>query len=384
MRMRRFTAPDCETRFATYHVHSSIVDRTFKLGTEEKDVFVRMMREYEAFCGVQVLSYCIMSNHFHILVEVPPKVKGTAVEMTDGAFLSKVEGLYSSSYYRDVEQLLARLRDAGSDAAALELKTKYTRRMYDLSAFMKGLKQRFTQWFNGRHNRRGVLWEGRFKSVLVQGGYAARVVAAYIDLNPIRAEMVDFPEDYKWCAYGEAMRPKGNTLARAGICRVLTQHQECASGKAVGKVIGKMIGTTNGKADDETFGQFLTVEWDDGGAEWYRMMLFADGEEIFVDRPEAGVVNKRVRKGFKRKQVESVLAKGGKLSFGEVLRCKVRYFSDGMVVGRRDFLDRVFGEARGLFHEKRKSGARPMRGVGWKKKESRLYSMRRLRKDVLG
>ena len=374
--MRRFTAPDCETRFATYHVHSSIVDRAFKLGIEEKDVFVRMMREYEAFCGVQVLSYCIMSNHFHILVEVPPKVKGTAVEMTDEAFLSKIKGLYSSSYYRDVEQLLARLRDAGSDAAVDELKAKYTRRMYDLSAFMKGLKQRFTQWFNGRNNRRGVLWEGRFKSVLVQGGYAARVVAAYIDLNPIRAEMVNLPEDYKWCAYGEAMRPNGNTLARAGICRVLTQNQECSSGKASGKAVERMDGKRGGESS--------TVEWNDGGAEWYRMMLFADGEEVFVDRPEMGVVNKCVRKGFKRKQVKSVLGKGGKLSFGEILRCKVRYFSDGMVVGSRGFLDSVFREARGLFHEKRKSGARPMRGVGWKKKESRLYSMRRLRKDVLG
>jgi hypothetical protein len=84
-------------------------------------------------------------------------------------------------------------------------------------------------------------------------------------------------------------------------------------------------------------------------------MLFADGEEVFVDRPESGVFNKRVRKGFKRKKVKAVLDKGGKLSFGEVLRCKVRYFSDGMVVGSRDFLDSIFREARGLFHEKRKS-----------------------------
>jgi putative transposase len=80
--------------------------------------------------------------------------------------------------------------------------------MHDLSEFMKGLKQRFTQWFNGHHGRRGTLWEGRFKSVLVQDGYAARVMAAYIDLNPIRAAMVQKPEDYKWCSYGEAVKSK--------------------------------------------------------------------------------------------------------------------------------------------------------------------------------
>jgi len=39
----------------------------FVLGATEQDVFVRMMREYEEFCGVQVLSYCVMSNHFHLL-----------------------------------------------------------------------------------------------------------------------------------------------------------------------------------------------------------------------------------------------------------------------------------------------------------------------------
>ena len=82
-------------------------------GREEKDVFVRMMREYEAFCGVQVLSYCVMSNHFHVLVEVPPKVKGEALEMSDEDFLAKMKAMYSTVYYRDLEQMLERLRSQG-------------------------------------------------------------------------------------------------------------------------------------------------------------------------------------------------------------------------------------------------------------------------------
>jgi hypothetical protein len=53
---------------------------------------------------------------------------------------------------------------------------------------MKVLKQRFTQWFNGRHAWRGTLWEDRFRPVLVEGkGDALRAMAAYIDLNPVRA-----------------------------------------------------------------------------------------------------------------------------------------------------------------------------------------------------
>ena len=74
MRQARFLSPSSETDNALYHSISRVVDRQFVLGRVEKDMFVQMIREYEEFCGVQVLSYCIMSNHFHLLVEVPPKV----------------------------------------------------------------------------------------------------------------------------------------------------------------------------------------------------------------------------------------------------------------------------------------------------------------------
>ncbi len=373
MRQKRFISPYAEKSSALYHCISRVVDQDFKFGPKEKDVFVRMMRDYEAFCDVQVLSYCVMSNHFHVLVEVPPKKKGASVAMTDEAFLAKIKAIYSPLHYTDVQQMLERFRASGSDLAALELKAKYTRRMHDLSEFMKGLKQRFTQWFNGYHERRGTLWEGRFKSVLVQDGYAARVISAYIDLNPIRAEMVKKPEDYKWCSYGEAMRPGQNQRARAGLCRAL-EKTDAGSGK-------KMRGLTLKNPDSH---EGLNEIWNGGVAERYRMMLFSDGEEVFIDTPETGEVNQRVRKGFKRKLVKKVLASGGKLSFGEVLRCRVRYFSDGMTVGRKSFVDDLFKSARERFSAGRKSGARPMRGVGWKNKKSHLYTMRQLGPNRLG
>ena len=113
------------------------------------------------------------------------------------------------------------------------------------------------------------------------------------------------------------------------------------------------------------------------------MMLFADGEEVFSSKPEQGIEKILVRKGFKRDDVEEVLAKGGKISFGEALRCKVRYLTDGMVFGSRDFVNKVFKGSRGHFSEKRTSGARPIRGVGWKVESDRLYSMRALKKEIL-
>ncbi|MBK1856469.1 transposase [Verrucomicrobiaceae bacterium 5K15] len=375
MRQPRFISPMAETDSSLYHCISRVVDRQFILGRVEKDMFVQIMRQYETFCGVRVLSYCIMSNHFHLLVEVPPKKKGEAIVMDDTEFLRCIKPLYSKAYYIGIEQMLERFRADGADNAAEELKAKYTCRMHDLSEFMKGLKQKFTQWYNGAKARCGTLWEGRFKSVLVEDGYAARIMCAYIDLNPVRAGMVAKPEDYKWCSYAEAMQPKGNQKARGGICRVLVGAD-----------------AFDQQADElrtERLKQLDEGAWDEGFGERYRTLLFADGEEAFAEEIHSGEMperrkSRRVRKGFQRKEVEKVLGRGGKLTVGEMIRCRVRYFSDGMAFGSKTFVENVFREVRNRFGAKRQSGARAMRGVGWQSKKLRLYSMRELRKDLLG
>jgi hypothetical protein len=65
---------------------------------------------------------------------------------------------------------------------------------------MKTLKQKFSIWFNRTHGHVGVLWEARFKSVIVDGEWSSLLkVAAYIDLNAVRAGLADDPKDYRWC-----------------------------------------------------------------------------------------------------------------------------------------------------------------------------------------
>ena len=89
--------------------------------------------------------------------------------------------------------------------------------MHDLSEFMKTLKQRFSIWYNRHHGGRlGTLWMDRFKSVLVQGeGNPLQTIAAYIDLNPVRAGLVEDPKDYRWCGYAEAVA--GSKKAQRGL-----------------------------------------------------------------------------------------------------------------------------------------------------------------------
>ena len=65
---------------AIYHCVSRVVDRRFVLEDSEREHFRMFMRMYENFSGCRVLSYCIMSNHFHILLEVPPLPVGGLVD----------------------------------------------------------------------------------------------------------------------------------------------------------------------------------------------------------------------------------------------------------------------------------------------------------------
>jgi hypothetical protein len=91
--------------------------------------------------------------------------------------------------------------------------------MGDVSVFMKELKQRFSKWFNKERNRFGTLWAERFKSVLVEDQPGVvQTVAAYVDLNPVRAGLVKDPKDYRWCGYAEAVG--GNETARRGLASV--------------------------------------------------------------------------------------------------------------------------------------------------------------------
>ena len=101
---------------------------------------------------------------------------------------------------------LALLRQAPDGADQIQrLLQPYRDRLFDLSIFIKELKGRFAQWYNRRHGRYGVLWAERFKSVLLEGGEALAAVAAYIELNPVRAGLCADPKDYRYCGYAEAL-----------------------------------------------------------------------------------------------------------------------------------------------------------------------------------
>ena len=159
-----------------------------------------------------------MPNHFHVLLEVPDPEK--MQELTSDELLELLPILYSKNSMLYVKQELDRAKD--NPKWTREILARYEMRRGRLDIFMKELKQRFTQWYNRENGRRGTLWEDRYKSVLVEGNENALItMAAYIDLNPVRAKMVDDPADYRWSGYGEAMG--GGPLARKGLGRLLEE-----------------------------------------------------------------------------------------------------------------------------------------------------------------
>ena len=179
------------------------------------------------FCGVQVLTYCVMSNHFHVLVRVPDKA-----EVADKELMRRYRVLYPRPTKYQVQS--ARLMEAALAAGGVEaegIRKRLLARMADVSEFMKAVKQRFSIWFNRTHGRYGTLWAERFKSVLVEGrGHALQTMAAYIDLNPVRAGLVEDPKDYRFCGYAEAVAGVG--VAREGLRRIWAGFVGDAAGTA--------------------------------------------------------------------------------------------------------------------------------------------------------
>ena len=290
-----------------YHLVSRTAFQEFKFGDEAKSMFVKMMKRVAFFSGVEVLDFCVMSNHFHILAHVLPKR-----ELSDAELLERIEALYGWENAEEVRLHWEELRKRKWLHKLAKEQEAYTRRMWDVSIFMKCLKQRFSIWYRNHAGKfNGTLWEGRFRSVIVEDSPAAlSAVSAYIDLNPVRAKIVDDPKDYKWNGYGAAL--SGDGAAMRGIARIFKP--------------------------DATARDFTST-----ALPLYREILYVKGSDaIGADT------------------VKEVLKEGGKVPVSLLLRCRVRHFVKGAFFGSAEFVEGEFQKHRSHFSAGRKKGARPI------------------------
>jgi hypothetical protein len=176
-RIARFVRTDIPT---VYHVISRTALTGFPLETAEKEYLLGLITRLSRFYFVDVLGFCVMSNHFHLVTRMYP-----AEYFSDDLVRERLEKWFPEG--REIsEQTIARFRDRWSS----------------LAQFVKDIKQGFTRYYNKRHGREGYFWNGRFKSLIVQNGRSLVNLLAYVDLNPVRAGIVKRPEQYRWCSLG--------------------------------------------------------------------------------------------------------------------------------------------------------------------------------------
>jgi REP element-mobilizing transposase RayT len=359
-----------------YHVMSRTAGGEMLFGEVEKEAFRRLMWRLAKFSGVEVLTYALMGNHFHILVKVPERAKFLRRFEGEGGeerLLEHLSLLYSKSYLASLRQEIARVREAGREEEVQLMLETFRKRFCDLSCFVKELKERFSRWFNKHHERRGTLWMDRFKSVLVEDGEALRTMALYIDLNPVRAGLVEDPKDYRWTGYGEAVG--GSKRARRGLCRVMEAPMDSWEERR-----GQLT-------PGEAYRCWLFGEGLEAGAETLLGSVAAERDQRSAleatGRLKSALPSKALppkRKGFSRERVEAVLKSGGKLSRADLLLCRVRWFSDGVAIGSKGFVEGVFKGCRSHFGAKRKDGARKIREDA----AGSLHALRELRVKPVG
>ncbi len=275
---------DAKEEEAYYHCMSRTAGGEWLLGEREKEVLRVQIWKLAEYCGVEVVTYALMSNHYHVLVKVPQRR-----EVTDKELLGRYRALHPR--LKEVQELALKAVEADmarDGEVARAWRRKQLRQMFDVSQFNKLLKMRFSIWYNKTHKRYGTLWSERFKSVLVQSGDALRKMAAYIDGNALRAKIVQDPKDYRFCGYGEAVA--GHQKARLGLQQVVGGN----------------------------------------GMEGYRCLV-------------VGMLSE-AREGKERatpELFEEVLRTGGKLTLSEVLKCRIRYFTDGVILGSKEYVERT-------------------------------------------
>jgi hypothetical protein len=130
--------------------------------------------------------------------------------------------------------------------------------------------------------------------------------------------------------------------------------------------------------------------WKDDVAIEYRKILLAGAGERVEERVDQSGAMKRIvkRKRLGKEQLdverqrlmEAEEKRMGELPFGRMLRCRVRYFTDGAVIGSREFVNAAFESARDRFGPKRKDGARKLRGDG-SAAAGMLWSLRDLQRQ---
>jgi REP element-mobilizing transposase RayT len=187
-----------------YHVVNRCVRRAFLCGVDSVSgnsyehrrewIETRILQLANVF-ALDVAAFAVMSNHYHIVVRVD---QDKAQNWSRDEVLERWSQLFAGNPV--VQQYLALEDEEPSDALLWkvdEFVEIYRKRLFDLSWFMRVLNESIARMANKEDGVKGHFWEGRFKSQALLDEQAILSVMAYVDLNPIRANMAEGLHDSK-------------------------------------------------------------------------------------------------------------------------------------------------------------------------------------------
>ncbi len=287
-------------RPSVFHCITRVSGGQHLLKSKDKDLFISILHKVAGFHRITVQTFCFMSNHYHLQVRVPSAKENMLLDRND--LLDSYNILYQTSNspgYPDADRM-RKLLFGEDEKLAKSWDKRIRQRLGNLSEFMKTLNQRLSICYNKKHGRFGSLWAERFKGILIEDDpYVLSKVGAYIDLNPVRAGLVDDPSFYRWSGFAAAM---------AGQAREMEGIKDLMHDPEVNSAMCR-----------------------------YRYLLYAKGSNA---HNQQGMINPE--------KVKSVLASGGTVSHTELLHCRIRYLSAGLIIGTRDFVGTMGKRLRAL------------------------------------
>jgi putative transposase len=302
-----------------FHIMSRTVGQEFYLGDVEKEKLFNIIK-YSGFYFVKVIGLTIMSNHFHLLIKSEPEsyYSDEQVKQRIEKYMDKDKNKKKKKKKKkkNKEEEGVEVEEGEEEISDHKLQ-KIKKQMADISEYVRAIKQTFSRWYNKMNNRTGYFWGDRFKSVLIEKGEALINCLAYIDLNPVRAKIVKRPEDYRWSG------------------------------------IGYRIYTDN-KGDFFSFdGIFSESEMKEVSKEelikCYRYFVYKCGniKRLSLSDIEEGKDVTNVKSAIDNETYNHELMRDFKLPAGEIMLGRIRYFSEGMVIGSKQFLKDAYAKFGG-------------------------------------
>jgi hypothetical protein len=126
-----------------HHLMSWVIEGRFIFDRVVKEKFREFLEARCAFARVGLITWCCMSNHFHLLVQVPNAEESRAT-LNDEEILRRLSLVSGRDRVKDVREMLAQLKEQSPELGYPEYRERLLARMYDVSVFMQELKKRFT------------------------------------------------------------------------------------------------------------------------------------------------------------------------------------------------------------------------------------------------